>query len=53
MDAEGRITTSHPFSFKLGMRGPKLLWRHAPSHGTGLRPAVGEDEAQKGEGWLR
>jgi hypothetical protein len=48
-----RIRTAHPFSFKLGMRRPKLLLRHAHSHGTVCRVAIGEDKAMTEKGWLR
>ena len=48
-----RIRTAHPFSFKFGMRGPKLLLRHAHSHGTVCRVAIGEDKAMTEKGWLR
>jgi hypothetical protein len=53
MEVEGRITKSHPFSFKLRMLAPRLLVRQARSHGTATRVATGEDEALKGKGWLR
>jgi hypothetical protein len=53
MEAGGRITTSRPFCFNLGMRAPRLLSRHPRSHGITSRVAIGEDEALKGKGWLR
>jgi hypothetical protein len=57
MAADGQIRTrfrtAHPVSFKFGMRGPKLLLRHAHSDRTACRVAVGEDKALTGKGWLR
>lgn len=53
MAADGRIRKSHPPSFTLGMRGPKLLLRHADPDDTACRVAVGEDKALTRKGWLR
>ena len=47
-----RTTTAHP-SFKLGMRGPKLLLRYVHSDGSVCCVAVGEEKALTGKGWLR
>ncbi|MGO9385289.1 MAG: hypothetical protein ACLP4W_25160 [Mycobacterium sp.] len=53
--SKSEITTSHPFSSKMGMRTPKFLIGQARSHASGSRVAVGEDEdeALNGKGWLR
>lgn len=55
MEAEGRNARSQPFPSKLGMRAPRLLWRHARAHDAVRRVVIGEDgeEALTGKGWLR
>jgi hypothetical protein len=53
METESPITMSHPFSAKSGMRGPRLLSRHARVRCCISRVAVGEDEDRNGKGWLR
>lgn len=51
--AADRIGKSHPPSFTVGTRGPKLLLRHAHPDNTACRGSVGEDKALTGKGWLR
>jgi hypothetical protein len=53
METKGPIATSHPFSAKSGMRGPKLLLRHARLRCCISGVAVGDDEDRNGKGWLR
>jgi hypothetical protein len=50
MAADGRNMTSHAVAFQLGIRGPKLLLRHAQPHDTVCRGAIGEDKALTGKG---
>lgn len=53
MATESRIRKARPSSFMLGMRGPKLLLRHAHPNDTARRVAIGEDKGPTGKGWLR
>jgi hypothetical protein len=53
METESPITTPHPFSAESGMRGPKLLLRHARLRCCISGVAVGDDEDRNGKGWLR